>query len=65
LIGWADATRGNIGDPRLLLEQADVDRDITVILSKIGNTPFEEAYNQGCAMTLDEVVAFATDKVRL
>lgn len=65
LIGWQRATRGNIGDIRPRLEQADVDRDITTILSKIGNTSFEEAYNQGCAMTLDEVVAFATDKFRL
>ena len=42
LIGWADATREKISDKRPILEQADVDRDLTAIIAKIGNTAFEE-----------------------
>jgi hypothetical protein len=59
LIGWADVTREIIGDTRPLLEQADVDRDIGAIVSNTGNAAYQEAYDKGCAMTLDEAVAYA------
>jgi tetratricopeptide (TPR) repeat protein len=62
LIGWADATREVIGDSRPLLEQADVDRDIATIVSAIGSAAYREAYDKGCAMTLDEAVAYALDE---
>jgi predicted ATPase/transcriptional regulator with XRE-family HTH domain len=56
LIGWSDATRKEIGDPRPRIEQADLDRDIAAIKAKIGNARYKVAYNAGQEMTLDEVV---------
>src|SRR6266498_2151089 len=57
LIGWTDMTREKIGDTRQPLEQADMDRDIAAILMKIGSDAFEEVYDHGRTMTLDEAVA--------
>jgi hypothetical protein len=62
LIGWADAVRENIINPRPFVEQADLDRDISAIIAKIGSSAFEIAYDSGQKMTLDEAVAFALDK---
>jgi predicted ATPase/DNA-binding SARP family transcriptional activator len=62
LIGWADIMRGDIHDARPGLEQADVDRDIAAVVAKIGRDAFEDAYNKGCTMTLDEAVAYALDR---
>jgi hypothetical protein len=61
LIGWSDATRQEIGDPRPRLEQADLDRDIAAIKERIGAAIFEAAYASGKRMTLDELVALALD----
>jgi predicted ATPase len=61
LIGWSDATRAAIGDPRPRIEQADLDRDIVTIKAKIGSPAFKIAYESGQKMTLDEVVALALD----
>jgi predicted ATPase len=61
LIGWSDATRKEIGDPRPRIEQADLDRDVTTIKAKIGSSAFEVAYDSGRKMTLDEAVALALD----
>jgi predicted ATPase/DNA-binding XRE family transcriptional regulator len=61
LIGWADARREKIGDPRPLLEQADVDRDIAAIMAKIGSSAFGAAYDEGHSMTLDQAVMLALD----
>ena len=60
LIGWSDATRTEIGDPRPRIEQADLDRDVAAIKAKIGAAAYEMAYTTGQALTLDEVVALAT-----
>jgi predicted ATPase len=59
LIGWSDANRKAIGDPRPRIEQADLDRDIASIKAKIGSSAFEAAYDSGQGMTLDEAVALA------
>ena len=59
LIGWSDATRKEMGDPRPRIEQADLDRDIAAIKAKIGVDAYETAYNSGWGLTLDEAVAFA------
>ena len=59
LIGWADATREAIGEPHQSLEQADADRDIATIAARIGNAAFQEAYDEGRAMSLDEAVKYA------
>ena len=60
LIGWSDATRKEIGDPRPRLEQEDLDRDIAAIKTKIGADAYEAAYNTGQDLTLDDAVAFAS-----
>ena len=59
LIGWSDATRKEIGDPRPRIEQVDLDRDIASIKAKIGSSAFEAAYDSGQGMTLDGAVALA------
>ena len=61
LIGWSDANREAIGDPRPRIEQADLDRDIDSIRTKIGSSAFDVAYDSGRKMTLDEAVALALD----
>ena len=60
LIGWSDATRQEIGDPRPRLEQEELDRDIAAIKTKIGPGVYEMAYSAGQALTLDEAAAFAS-----
>ena len=59
LIGWADALRERIGDPRPPLEQADVDKISTACLIKMGEEAFSDAYDAGQKMSLDEAVAYA------
>ena len=61
LIGWSDATRKEIGDPRPRIEQADLDRDIAAIKTKIGSSAFEVTYDSGRKLTLDEAVAVGLD----
>jgi len=61
LIGWADATREKIVDTRPPVEQAEVDKIITAIIGKMGVSAFEEAYESGRGMTMDEVVALALE----
>lgn len=58
LIGWADAVRENIINPRPFIEQADVDRDIAKIKARIGSSAFKAAYDSSRGMTLDEAVDF-------
>ena len=60
LIGWSDATRQEIGDPRPRLEQEELDRDIAAIKAKIGAGAYEVAYSAGQHLTLDEAVAFVS-----
>lgn len=60
LIGWSDATRKDIGDPRPRIEQADVDRDIVSIKARIGTDAYEIAYNSGRGLPLDDAVAIAS-----
>ncbi|NTW12635.1 MAG: hypothetical protein HGA30_04920 [Anaerolineales bacterium] len=59
LIGWSDTVREEIGDPRPLLEQADVDRDIAVCLAKMGGDAFSRAYDEGRAITMDDAIEIA------
>ncbi len=59
LIGWSDANRKELGDPRPRIEQADLDLDIASIKAKIGASAFELACAAGQGMTLDEVAALA------
>lgn len=59
LIGCADATRETISDLRPPIEDADMYRNMTAILSKIGPSGFEVTYDEGRSMTLDEAVTYA------
>lgn len=59
LIGWTDATRERIINPRPFLEQANVDRDIVACLARMGEIAFADAYDEGRKMTIDEAVAYA------
>ena len=63
LIGWADSTRKKASDRRPLKEQADVDQNITAMIAEIGNTAYEEAYEAGNVMTLNQAVDLAFDKL--
>jgi len=60
LIGWSDATRAEIGDPRPSIEQADLEPDIAAIKGKIGAAAYETAYTAGQALTLNDAVALAS-----
>jgi tetratricopeptide (TPR) repeat protein len=62
LIGWSDATRKEIGDPRPPLEQEDLDRDIASIKARIGAAAYETAHNAGRKLTLDEALDAARDQ---
>jgi non-specific serine/threonine protein kinase len=64
LIGWSDATREEIDDPRPRLEQADLDRDIAALKATIGADAYEMAYNAGQGLTLGEAVAFASGGIK-
>ena len=64
LIGWSDASREEIDDPRPRLEQADLDRDIAALKATIGADAYEMAYNAGQGLTLGEAVAFASGGIK-
>lgn len=59
LIGWADATRQEIGDPRQRLQQDELDRDIAAMIAEIGLSAYQAAYDAGREMTLDQAVRYA------
>ncbi|HJR81086.1 MAG TPA: BTAD domain-containing putative transcriptional regulator [Anaerolineales bacterium] len=59
LIGWADALRERVGDPRPALEQAEVDKSIAACIIKMGEAAFSDAYDEGQKMSLDEAVAYS------
>lgn len=61
LIGWSEATRKEIGDPRPRLQQDELEQDIAAIMVKIGAPAYQAAYDSGSEMTLDQVVQFALD----
>jgi predicted ATPase/class 3 adenylate cyclase len=59
LFAWADVMRAKMGDPRPPVEQASVERDLTVIHSKLNNSDFARLWAEGQSMTVDEAVALA------
>lgn len=59
LFAWADAMRAALGNQRPLIEQADVDRDITTCLAEMGEEAFSDAYDEGKKMSSDEAVSYA------
>jgi predicted ATPase len=61
LIGWADGAR-KPSYPRPQVEQADVDRIISACLLKIGEERFSDAYDEGQAMPVEQVMALAFEQ---
>lgn len=59
LIGWADVTRERIQDVRPPIEEADMYRNMAAILSKIGTSDFEIAYDEGRSLTMEQAVELA------
>jgi predicted ATPase len=60
LLAWADATREKINDPRPPVEQAWVERDWTVIHSRLSELDLARLSVEGQKMTLKEAVALAS-----
>lgn len=58
LIGWSDAAREEIGDPRPRLEQDGVDETMAAVEAALGRQAYEAAYRSGREMSMDAVVAF-------
>ena len=56
LIGFADATREKVMEIRHLIEQADVDMSIAVCKARMDKSAFEEAYEEGKKMTLNDAM---------
>jgi len=59
LVAWADTTREIIDNPRPLIEQADVDRDLAKIRALLPEAAFDEAQVRGRAMTMEQGMAYA------
>jgi tetratricopeptide (TPR) repeat protein len=59
LIGWAEATRENLGNTRPLLEQANVDKILAACLAEMGEVAFSDAYEEGKQITLAYAVEYA------
>jgi predicted ATPase/transcriptional regulator with XRE-family HTH domain/Tfp pilus assembly protein PilF len=62
LFTWADSVRRAIGDPRPPVEQADVDRDFTVIRSQLDEATIETARAKGRELTLEQAIAYALER---
>ena len=61
LIGWADAHRERISNPRPFLEQAHMDQIIAACINKLGESAFSDLYQEGKEMSLDAVVNYALE----
>jgi predicted ATPase len=59
LLGWADAAREHIGDPRPYLEQANVDRVLAACRASLGEAEFFAAYQEGQGWNLEDAVVAA------
>jgi tetratricopeptide (TPR) repeat protein len=62
LLAWADATRKTVGNLRPPVEQADVDKDFTGCLEKLGEIAFSDAYEEGKELSVEEAIAEAVEE---
>ena len=62
LIGWADATREKVQDPRPNFEQAIADKLIAACASTLGAKGLREAYEAGKRMTSEEALSYALEE---
>jgi tetratricopeptide (TPR) repeat protein len=62
LFAWADASREKIyNNPRPLIEQKSVDRDVAIIHSKLKDADFAKFSEEGRAMTVEQAIALALE----
>jgi tetratricopeptide (TPR) repeat protein len=59
LLGWADAHRERISNPRPFMEQAHMDQVMAACLARLGEVAFSDEYEAGKQMTLNDAVAFS------
>jgi predicted ATPase/class 3 adenylate cyclase len=57
LFAWADAMREKMGDHRPPVEQTSVEKDLAVIHSRLDDVTFENAYNTGRTLTVEQAIA--------
>ena len=62
LYAWADAARATIGDQRPHVEQQEVDQDYVVIRAQLTAEAIAQAHREGCAMTMEQAVAYAWEQ---
>ncbi len=62
LFAWADAIREKIRDHRPPVEQTSIEKDLAVIHSKLDDTEFENAYNTGRTLTVEQAIALALEE---
>jgi len=63
LFAWTEATRAAMQHPRPPIEQAEVARDMAAIREMINEEAYTAAYSEGKAMTMDEAIAYALEKI--
>jgi hypothetical protein len=56
LLGAAEALREVIDSSMTTLEQAEYDREVSALRSKMNEIDFEKAWNEGREMTMDEAI---------
>lgn len=61
LFAWADAMREQTGDQRPPVEQALVEKDLTIIREHLDDKDFENAYNTGRSMTEEQAITLAVE----
>jgi tetratricopeptide (TPR) repeat protein len=59
IFAGTDAMREAIGDRRPPIEQADIDRDFTLIRTQLDEATIAAAQAEGCAMTIEQAIAYA------
>jgi predicted ATPase/DNA-binding CsgD family transcriptional regulator len=59
LLGAADALRKDVGFPRSRLYQEGHDAAVAMLRASIGDAAFDQAWDEGAALTLDEAVNYA------
>jgi len=61
LLGWADALREAIGDPRPPVEQRAVGGNLAIIHARLDDAAFAAAYAEGQRLTMEQVIAYSEE----
>jgi hypothetical protein len=59
LFAWADATREQISDTRPAVEKEAIEKDLTVVRSRIDAIEFTRLSAEGCSMTAEQAITLA------